>query len=262
MIANRYFLELAYDGTAYHGWQKQKNARCIQETVREALRLISGEPVELTGAGRTDAGVHAWEYYAHFDLEKKLSESARKKIVFQLNGFLPHDIVIYNILPVKPDANARFSAISRTYKYVISKKKNPFLREYSFSYYGNLDIVLMNQAARILTETEDFTSFSKVDTDTKTNLCNVTFAEWTEEGDELVFTISANRFLRNMVRAIVGTLLELGRGRIGLDEFRGIIERKNRSAAGGSVPARGLFLAGIAYPREIFSEERKVKSEE
>jgi tRNA pseudouridine38-40 synthase len=254
MSINRYFLKLAYDGTAYHGWQKQKNARCIQETIREALRLISGEPVELTGAGRTDAGVHAWDYYAHFDLEKNLGESERKKFVFQLNGFLPHDIVIYDILPVKPDANARFSAVSRTYKYIISKKKNPFLREYSFYYYGKLDVGLMNQGACILTETEDFTSFSKVDTDTKTNLCNVTHAEWTAEGDELIFTISANRFLRNMVRAIVGTLLELGRGRINLDDFRRIIESKNRSAAGGSVPARGLYLVDIEYPGDVFME--------
>jgi len=248
MPANRYFLRLAYNGTHYHGWQSQDNATTIQEVLSHSLSLLVSEPVNLTGAGRTDTGVHAWQYYAHFDLANPLDEAARKKLVFKLNGFLPNDIVIFEIIPVRPDAHARFSAISRTYRYLISTAKNPFLEGFAYYLYGNLDIDLMNKGAGILLETKDFTSFSKVDTDSKTNICKVSHAKWETEGDELIFTIKANRFLRNMVRAIVGTLLELGRSRITLAEFKEIIESRNRSAAGGSVPACGLYLAEIEYP--------------
>jgi tRNA pseudouridine38-40 synthase len=249
---SRYFVKLAFDGTAYHGWQKQKNAPSIQQLLNDAFSMILREPVKLTGAGRTDTGVHAWEFYAHFDLEEELSDARREKLVFKLNSYLPEDVVIFGIFRVKPDANARFSATTRTYKYVISTFKNPFLKGFSYYHYGKLDIDLMNKAAAILLETEDFTSFSKVDTDTKTNICKVYQAEWETAGDELVFTITANRFLRNMVRAIVGTLLEAGKGRIGPEDFKRIIGSKNRSDAGDSVPAGGLYLAHIEYPEEIF----------
>jgi tRNA pseudouridine38-40 synthase len=252
MGLNRYFIRLAFNGTAYHGWQIQKNASSVQQSLTNVLALLLHEPIELTGAGRTDAGVHAWDYYAHFDLENQLDEKRRSNLVFKLNGFLQEDIVINDILPVIPGANARFSAKSRTYRYVISTCKNPFLTGYAYYLYGKLNLDLMNKGAAILLETKDFTSFSKVNTDTKTNICTVTYARWEREGDELVFTIRANRFLRNMVRAIVGTLLELGRERITLEDFKQIIASKNRSDAGGSVPACGLFLANIEYPEEIF----------
>lgn len=252
MGLNRYFIRLAFNGTAYHGWQIQKNANTVQQSLTDALSILLREPIGLTGAGRTDAGVHAWDYWAHFDLEDQLDESSRNNLVFKLNGFLPGDIVIYDILPVKPGANTRFSAISRTYRYVISSLKNPFLAGYAYYLYGTLNVDLMNEGAGILLETKDFTSFSKVNTDTKTNICSVTYAGWEKEGDELIFTIKANRFLRNMVRAIVGTLLELGRERITLEDFRQVIAGKNRSDAGGSVPACGLFLANVEYPEDIF----------
>jgi tRNA pseudouridine38-40 synthase len=252
MGLNRYFIRLAFNGTAYHGWQIQKNAGSVQQTLTNALTLLVHESMQLTGAGRTDTGVHAWDYYAHFDLENPLDREARNALVFKLNGFLQEDIVINDILPVIPTANARFSALSRTYRYVISTCKNPFLTGYAYYLYGKLNLELMNEGAAILLETKDFTSFSKVNTDTKTNICTVFYARWDKEGDELVFTIKANRFLRNMVRAIVGTLLELGRDRITLDDFRQIIASKSRSDAGGSVPACGLFLANIEYPDEIF----------
>jgi tRNA pseudouridine38-40 synthase len=248
----RYFLKLAYDGTAYHGWQSQENAETVQMMLNNALQLILRELADVTGAGRTDAGVHAREYFAHFEIGRKLTKKEREKTLFQLNGFLPQDIAIYDLMPVRPDAHARFSATSRTYEYHITLHKDPFRREYTYHLYGDLDLRLMNRGARILLETDDFTSFSKVDTDAKTNLCKVTEAHWQRKGDELIFTISANRFLRNMVRAIVGTLLELGRHRIDLEGFKRIIESKNRSNAGGSVPARGLYLTRVVYPGEIF----------
>ena len=252
MGLNRYFIRLAFNGTAYHGWQIQKNAGSVQQSLTNALTLLLHEPIVLTGAGRTDAGVHAWDYYAHFDLKDQLDEDQRKNLVFKLNGFLLEDIVINDILQVISGANARFSAKSRTYRYVISTCKNPFLTGYAYYLYGKLNLDLMNKGAAILLDTRDFTSFSKVNTDTKTNICSVSYANWEKEGDELVFTIKANRFLRNMVRAIVGTLLELGRERITLDDFKHIIASRNRSDAGGSVPACGLFLANIEYPEEIF----------
>jgi tRNA pseudouridine38-40 synthase len=252
MPVNRYFLKLAYNGSKYHGWQSQGNATTIQEIISGSISLLLGKQIQLTGAGRTDTGVHAWQYFAHFDLPDPLDEESRKKLVFKLNGFLPRDIVIFGIIPVKPNAHARFSAVSRTYKYIISMRKNPFLEGFAYYLYGSIDIESMNKGAQILLDTKDFTSFSKVDTDTKTNICTVHHARWTKEADEIIFTIVANRFLRNMVRAIVGTLLELGRNRITIEEFKEIIESRNRSSAGGSVPACGLYLAEIEYPPEIY----------
>ncbi|HNW98697.1 MAG TPA: tRNA pseudouridine(38-40) synthase TruA [Bacteroidales bacterium] len=245
---SRYFIKLSYDGTHYHGWQSQDNAVTIQSGLEKALSIIISEEIEVTGAGRTDTGVHAREYFAHFDLDKKLSDEEKKDIVYRLNAILSKDISVSEIIDVEASAHARFSAVSRTYKYYISKTKNPFNKEYSWFVYGNIDVVKMKEASKILFEYTDFTSFSKLHTDVKTNNCKIMYAEWNEENDMLIFTIKADRFLRNMVRAIVGTLVDVGKGKISLDDFRKIIENKNRSDAGYSVPAKGLFLEKIEYP--------------
>lgn len=249
---SRYFLRLAFDGTNYHGWQSQNNAITVQQSLNHAMSLILGEPVTLTGAGRTDAGVHAREYYAHFDLAEELDPQKRKKLIHKLNRFLPTDIVIFEILPVRPDANARYAATLRTYSYYFHTFKDPFNEKYSQFLYGKFDLNLMNSGAGLLLSVSDFTSFSKVGTDTKTNICNVSFAEWVCEENRLIFTVSADRFLRNMVRAIVGTLMDLGKGKITLHELEQIIRQKNRCDAGESVPAKGLFLEKIDYPEKIF----------
>jgi len=248
MTSHRYFIHLAYDGSRYHGWQKQSNARTVQQEVSAALHLLLREEISLTGCGRTDAGVHAREFFAHMDLSGSLVSEETKELVFKLNRFLDPDIVIFRIFPVKPLIHARFSAGSRTYRYYITRDKDPFLVNYSYHIYGPLNVPLMNEGAAFLLSVSDFTSFSKVDTDTRTNICRVTEAVWTESGHKLVFTIRADRFLRNMVRAIVGTLLELGREKISFAEFQMIIAGKNRSDAGDSVPACGLFLEKVEYP--------------
>ncbi len=245
-------MKLAYDGTNYHGWQRQPNGSSVQQTLEESMRLIWKRDISLTGAGRTDAGVHAGEYYVHFDLTEDIPQTSLDKFAFNLNSFLPHDIAIRSIFPVAPALHARFSATSRTYKYYVSRFKSPFRNQYSYYLFGDLDVALMNEGARLIMQTEDFTSFSKVDTDTITNICRVTQAHWEFAGEELVFTITANRFLRNMVRAVVGTLLNLGRNRIDLDDLSRIIERKNRCEAGDSAPARGLHLVQIDYPQGAF----------
>jgi tRNA pseudouridine38-40 synthase len=252
MEPQRYFIKLAYDGTRYHGWQIQKNAGSVQQVLTDALSMILRLPVKLTGAGRTDAGVHAREYYAHFDLPGSLSVAERKKLVFKLNSFLPDDLAIYEIIPVLAHAHARFTANSRTYTYHINTIKDPFLAGYSFFLFGHMDLDRMNAGADVLLATSDFTSFTKADSDTKTNICKVTFAKWEKQGSILIFTITADRFLRNMVRAVAGTLLDLGKGRITMDDYRIIIISKNRSDAGESVPACGLFLEKISYPEETF----------
>jgi len=250
-MSGRYFIKLSYQGTHYHGWQIQPNALTIQETLETDLGLLLMEEVRLTGCGRTDAGVHAREFYAHLDSEKEmlLKES---KFLFRINNKLPEDIVINEILPVGPEAHARFNAISRTYEYRIQRTKQAFGQDTAHYIFGQLDIPGMQQSAELLLKYRDFTSFSKVDTDTKTNDCRIIRAEWIEENDLLVFTITADRFLRNMVRAIVGTLLEVGYGKLDSDGFRSIIEAKNRSAAGTSTPAKGLSLTHVEYPPEIF----------
>jgi tRNA pseudouridine38-40 synthase len=254
---NRYFLKLAFDGTLYHGWQFQKNAETVQDILNKALSLLIPGSGKLTGAGRTDAGVHAREFYAHFDCEEVLDLPVRKKLVFKLNRYLPADIVIHDIIPVKPKANARFSATSRTYKYYLHTFKDPFREKYSQYFYGKLDLELMNEGANILVKTNDFTSFSKVDTDTRTNICMVDSAFWIEDGNKIIFTIRADRFLRNMVRAIVGTLMELGKGKMNLAEFENIIATRNRSDAGESGVAKGLFLEKIEYPEGIFLQDQE-----
>lgn len=245
----RYFIQLSYDGTNYHGWQNQPNGITVQETVEKVLSVVSRKKIAVTGAGRTDAGVHASFYVAHFDTENQNLDTA--KILHNLNCLLPYDIAIQNIYKVHPEAHARFDALFRTYHYYLIKNKDPFLRQYAAREARIPDIEKMNEAAKKLFEYEDFTSFSRLGTDVKTNNCKVTLAEWVDENNKLVFTIRADRFLRNMVRAIVGTLLEVGFGKLTIDGFCKIIEAKDRCSAGASVEAKGLFLADIGYPEEL-----------
>ncbi len=247
-VLYRYFVELAYNGAPFCGWQIQDNAVTVQSTLEEAFSRIMRETVALTGAGRTDTGVHAKKYVAHFDSTQILDESACEILCRKLNSYLRESIVIYKIYNVPNDLHARFSAISRTYQYVISLEKNPFMFDFSYELYGDLDVNMMNSACKILHEYTDFSCFSKAHTQTKTNLCTIQKAIWKHEKNNLIFTIQANRFLRNMVRAIVGTMLEIGQHKISLADFRQIIESKNRSEAGLSVPAKGLFLTDVTYP--------------
>ena len=247
----RYFIQLSYDGTSYHGWQVQPNGISVQECLEKALLVVAREEVAVTGAGRTDAGVHASFYVAHFDAS--MGNLDQDKILYNLNCLLPFDIAVQSIYKVNAEAHARFDALSRTYKYFISKRKDPFSRQYAIKETRMPDLEKMNEAARKLFDYIDFTSFSKLGTDVKTNNCKVELAQWKDEGDQLVFTIRADRFLRNMVRSIVGTLLEVGFGKLSIEEFCKIIEAKDRCAAGASVPAKGLFLVDIRYPETILS---------
>lgn len=248
-MAQRYFLQLSYKGTNYHGWQIQPNAISVQEVMEKTLSTLLREKINVTGAGRTDTGVHASFFMLHFDSEnQKIDQS---KFIYKLNSFLPHDIAVQKLWKVKPDAHARFDAKSRTYKYFIATQKDPFQTEVSYKNIKKLDTHIMNEAAKILFEFEDFTSFSRLHTDVKTNNCKIFWAEWIQTEKQLIFTIKADRFLRNMVRAVVGTLLEVGRGKLSLEEFRKIIEVKNRGAAGASAPALGLFLVNIEYSEEL-----------
>lgn len=249
----RYFIQLSYKGTHYHGWQIQPNAVSIQETLTEALSTILREDIEITGAGRTDTGVHASYFMAHFDSNKGALHHD-KKLLFKINGYLPRDIALQQIFKVKNDAHARFDAIERTYHYYIHQQKDPFVNESSFHLSHTLNVELMNQACELLYQFSDYTSFSKLHTDVKTNNCKIKNALWFQDGYKLTFTITADRFLRNMVRAIVGTLIELGKHKITLEDFIQIIENKNRSEAGASVPAHGLFLTNITYDDNIFIE--------
>jgi len=250
-LTQRYFIKLAYNGANYHGWQIQENAISVQQVIEKGLMLLLGEKTGVTGAGRTDTGVHAREMYAHFDF-RNIPPDMIKKLTAKLNNYLPPDIVIFDIFPVKSEAHARFSALSRTYQYFIRQKKDPFSNDLSYYLFGDLDIDIMNKGAEILMGYDDFTSFSKVHTDVKTNICKITEAFWKRENNKLVFTITADRFLRNMVRAIVGTLLDLGKHKIDLEEFKSIVESKDRSKAGFSVPANALFLTRVVYPDDIY----------
>ena len=247
----RYFIRLSFDGTGFHGWQAQRNAVSVQKILADAISMIVREEVMLTGCGRTDTGVHAHEYLAHMDLSQELNKTQRDKLAFKLNSYLGDDVAIQAIFPVRQNAHARFSAVRRTYKYFITRVKNPFLRNYSHYIYGPIDIDQMNKGADLIMQFSDFTSFTKVDSDSKTRICHINEAGWENDGDLLVFTISADRFLRNMVRAIVGTLLDLGAGKMSLRDLKLVIEAKNRSDAGESVPAGGLFLEHIEYPGDI-----------
>lgn len=249
-MLQRYFIRFSYDGTHYHGWQIQPNGVSVQSTMTEVMQRLFGPELQLTAAGRTDAGVHARTMYAHFDTGKPLGDL--KVLARKLSYMMPPDIAVQAIIPVVPGAHARFDAVSRTYEYRMSSVKNPFTRRYVTPYYNTLDVAAMNAAAATLFDYEDFTSFSKLHTDAKTNICRIMKAVWEERGDELVFVIQADRFLRNMVRAIVGTLLEVGRGKMDVAGFRAVIEAKDRCAAGVSVDAKGLFLMDIQYPECIF----------
>lgn len=241
----RFFIELSYKGTNYHGWQVQPNANTVQAEINKALSTILNVKIEVMGAGRTDAGVHAKQMFAHFDVEVEFDIP---KIIVKLNVFLPSDIVIHGIAEVNADANCRFDAISRTYQYHIIHQKNPFI-EQAYFLHKPLDIEAMNTACKHLLGMQDFTSFSKVNTQTFTNNCDISMALWKWQGKELVFTIKADRFLRNMVRAIVGTLLEVGVGKIYPDDVKQIIAKKDRCKAGTSVPAHALFLVEVEYPK-------------
>lgn len=251
----RYFLEFAYKGTNYHGWQYQPNAISVQETLVKALSTILKTPIELVGAGRTDTGVHAKQMFAHFDYDLEIENSY---LIHKLNSFLPKDIAILNIHKVHDDAHARFDATQRTYQYHIHTKKNAFESDDSWYYHNILNIDQMNKACAILFDYTDFECFSKVHTDVNTFNCKIFEANWTsgkanqvgdkQNGDELIFTVSADRFLRNMVRAIVGTMVYVGLEKVSLSEFKTIIEGKDRNKAGFSVPAHGLYLTQVHYP--------------
>jgi len=246
----RYFIYLSYDGTRYHGWQIQPNAASVQQELNRCLSTLLRTEVFSTGAGRTDAGVHARLMVAHFDVEKNID---CQWLTDKLNRILPPDISVSRVRPVVSCANARFDAKARTYHYYIYAKKCPFFRHYATRIPFPLDFEKMNIAAAMLLQVEDFTSFSKLHTDAKTNICRVSRAEWVDDGGGLWhFEITADRFLRNMVRAVVGTLVDVGRGRISPDNFKKIIERRDRCAAGDSMPANALFLVNIVYDEGIF----------
>ena len=245
----RYFIELSYKGTNYHGWQVQNNAPSVQGELQCALSAILRKGITVTGAGRTDTGVHSLYYVAHFDVNDPVDDT--KELCYHLNAMLPKDIAVKSIFKVKDDAHARFSAIEREYKYFMRNDKDPFSRETSWQYYVSLDTDAMNEAAEWLLRFDDFTSFAKLDSGNKTNICKVVHAKWEREGDCLVFTIRADRFLRNMVRAIVGTLVDVGRGKITPAQFGELIAAKDLSLSGTSAPAQGLFLSNVVYPEGI-----------
>ena len=239
-----------YDGTNYHGWQVQPNSITVQEQLEKALSTVLSHNISVMGAGRTDTGVHAKQFFAHFDCD---SEFINANTTYRLNSFLPNDICVKSIVEVKDDAHSRFDATSRTYEYLIHHTRNPFEVGRAYFLHHSLDLDLMNNAAQRLFDYINFTSFSKLHTQTKTNNCTIQKAVWETRGDLIVFTIEADRFLRNMVRAIVGTLLDVGLGKITLDDFVKIIESKDRSKAGTSVPAHALYLTEVKYPKTVWS---------
>lgn len=249
----RYFLKLSYNGARFHGWQSQPNAESVQQKTEEALSVVTRLPVSVTGAGRTDAGVHAREMFAHFDLPQEVADKGR--FLLSLNRLAGRDIAFHDLIRVADDAHARFDAIERSYRYFVTFGKSAFLYPYSWQSPSRLDMEKMNEAAALLTSTSDFTSFAKLHSDAKTNICDVREAVWAPVGgdalfpsDSIVFTITADRFLRNMVRAVVGTLVDVGRGKLSVDGFREIIGRKDRCAAGTSMPPEALFLWSVKYP--------------
>ncbi len=251
----RYFMRLAFNGTPFFGWQIQPKDISVQEVIENALTLLLMRPDEdgqrqriaITGCGRTDTGVHARDFTAHFDYTEELDENRRIQLVNKLNSFLPKEIVIFNIVPVADDAHARFDALDRTYRYYVNIRKDAFNFPYAHRVFEKLNVDKMNEAASLLLKNEDFTSFSKVHTQVNNMRCHVTHAQWVERDGQLVFEITANRFLRNMVRAIVGTLLLVGKGKLSVQDFQDIIEQKDRCKAGDSAPAHALFLEKVRY---------------
>jgi tRNA pseudouridine38-40 synthase len=250
-LAQRYFIQLSFKGTNFHGWQNQENAITVQGMLEKSLEVLLRKNIPITGAGRTDTGVHATYFMAHFDMEEDLIDT--KKLIYQWNHILPNEIAIQSVFPVNSSAHARFSAISRTYEYRVLLSKDPFEHEYSLLLNQKPDILLLNEASKLLLEYTDFTSFCKLHSDNKTNICQIIETGWQKENNKLIFRIKANRFLRDMVRAIVGTMLDVGYNKINLLEFREIIEAKNRNKAGTSAPAHGLYLVNIEYPKDIFN---------
>ncbi|MGW9687067.1 tRNA pseudouridine(38-40) synthase TruA [Flagellimonas sp. 2504JD1-5] len=249
----RYFIQFSYFGKAYHGWQNQPNAITVQEVLEKALSTLLRDKIEVVGAGRTDSGVHAKEMFAHFDVD---TIKDTEELLYRLNAFLPEDIAVQNIRKVNAEAHARFDATERAYEYWIVQEKNPFYSDFAHFVKLPLDVDAMNQSAKYLLDHKDFECFSKSNTDVKTFLCDVKSVFWEIKPDKLIFTISADRFLRNMVRAIVGTLLDVGLGKMKPEEIKAILQSKDRGKAGVSVPAKGLYLTKVSYPKRIFDEQQ------
>tara|TARA_Y100000813_G_scaffold106967_1_gene76499 strand:- start:4785 stop:5531 length:747 start_codon:yes stop_codon:yes gene_type:complete len=245
----RYFVEIMYDGANYHGWQIQPNSITVQEQLQKSISTILNKKISVVGAGRTDAGVHAKQFFAHFDYENNLSDN---NFIYKLNSILPNDIYIKSISVVKDNAHSRFDAVSRTYEYIICQSKNPFLIKGAYYLNKPLNLDNMSKATNVLFDFSDFTSFSKLHTQTKTNNCLIKKAYWKQNDDTIVFTIEADRFLRNMVRAIVGTLLDVGINKKTVNDFVEIIKSKDRSKAGISVPAHALYLTKVCYPKSVW----------
>ena len=248
----RYFIELRYKGAAYCGWQRQNDVPSVQQTLERALSTLLRAEIEVVGAGRTDTGVNASYYVAHFDCEVAIADT--QQLVYKLNLILPEDIAVFAVKEVSPEAHARFDAVRREYRYYVEQSKNPFTRDGSWQYYVELDLDAMNRAAESLFRYEDFTSFAKLNSNNKTNICHIYHAEWTREGERLCFTVAADRFLRNMVRALVGTLVDVGRGRYTPEQFEEIVASCDLSRSSGGAPAQGLFLSDVTYPDDVFKK--------
>ena len=252
----RYFIEIAYNGKNYFGWQRQPEQISVQQILEETLSTLLRSEIKIIGAGRTDTGVHAKQLFAHFNFDKI---ETKDEFLFRINSFLPKDISIKNIFQVKEDAHTRFDAVEREYEYIISLEKDPFLKDFAYQINYKPNVDLMNEAAKTLLNHKDFQCFSRSKTDVKTYNCTIVKAFWEAKNNKLIFTIAADRFLRNMVRAIVGTLLDVGFGKVSLEEFQKILESKSREEAGASAPAHGLYLTKVVYPKEIFLDEKKIK---
>ena len=252
----RYFITLSYDGAAYCGWQRQPDTPTVQQAMEKALSTLLRSEIEVVGAGRTDTGVNASKYVAHFDIEQAVADC--QQLVYKLNLVLPHDIAVQKVERVKDDAHARFDAVEREYTYYISQRKNPFRRYSAWQYYVPLDVEMMNLAAKSLLEWSDFTTFAKLNSNNKTNICRVIKAEWRrseDDSDLLIFTIRADRFLRNMIRAIVGTLVDVGRGRYSAADFEHILHSCDLSQSSAGAPAQGLFLSDVEYIENVYNVE-------
>ncbi|MCG2418119.1 tRNA pseudouridine(38-40) synthase TruA [Aequorivita sp. F47161] len=245
----RYFIEIAYNGKNYFGWQRQPEQISVQQVLEETLSTLLRKELKLMGAGRTDTGVHAKQLFAHFDFDEIENY---EKLIFRINSFLPKDISVKNIFEVKEDAHARFDAVEREYEYIITLGKDPFLQDFAFQINNKPNVALMNEAARLLLHHRDFQCFSRSNTDVKTYNCTIVKAHWEAENNKLIFTIAADRFLRNMVRAVVGTLLDVGYGKATIEDFKAILNSKSREKAGASAPAHGLYLNKVVYPESVF----------
>ncbi len=245
----RYFFEISYNGTHYHGWQNQKNAVGVQQVVEEALSKLLREDISIVGSGRTDTGVHCIQQFFHADIEKVVNQN---DLVHRLNAFLPKDIAIRNIFPVRDEAHARYDAYERSYQYKITRVKDPLLVGYAYYFFRDLDIPTMERASSLLIGEHDFECFSKVKTDVNHFICNIKEASWNQKGDVLVFSITANRFLRGMVRAVVGTLLDVGNGKLTVKQFQEVLKSKDRKKAGMNAPPEGLYLTQVKYHKSLF----------